>query len=53
MKTSTDSNWYIDECVAFSECNTTAEISHNIHTNITVANYPFDTITGGTVSYYD
>lgn len=39
--------------MAFSECDTSVEISNNIHTNITVAKYPFVTITTGTKKFYD
>ena len=53
MKTSTDSNGQIEECVAFTDCNNDVVISNHIHTNLTVAKYPFATLTGGAVPFYD
>jgi hypothetical protein len=34
---------YIQSCEAFTACDTTKEVQHSIHSNISAANYPFKT----------
>lgn len=51
MKLLTGTQFYIDECVAFSDCDSTKEIVHSIHSKNSLTNYPFKTLT--TAAIYD
>jgi hypothetical protein len=34
---------YIEQCIAFTDCDTSKTVEHSIHSNVTIANYPFVT----------
>lgn len=34
---------YIESCVKFTDCDSTKDVQHGIHSNVTVSNYPFIT----------